>query len=85
MIFQTGHTEEYIRTNFLETYMDNLGILRWQSNNQIPFDDMLADFKIINDPSLKNPLNSHVFFDKEKLTNVFEQKIIQIQSLIMPR
>jgi hypothetical protein len=47
MIFQTGHTEEYIRTNFLETYMDNLGILRWQSNNQIPFDDMLADFKTL--------------------------------------
>jgi hypothetical protein len=47
MIFQTGHTEEYIRTNFFETYMDNLGILRWQSNNQIPFDDMLADFKTL--------------------------------------
>ena len=47
MRFQTGHTEEYIRTNFLETYMDNLGILRWQSNNQVPFDDMLADFKTL--------------------------------------
>ena len=65
MIFQTGHTEEYIRTNFLETYMDNLGILRWSSNNQIPFDDMLADFKTLELIDENTQLGSNLLREQE--------------------
>ena len=65
MIFQTGHTEEYIRTNFLETYMDNLGIVRWQSNNQIPFDDMLADFKTLELIDENTQLGSNLLREQE--------------------
>lgn len=65
MIFQTGHTEEYIRTNFLGTYMDNLGILRWQSNNQIPFDDMLADFKTLELIDENTQLGSNLLREQE--------------------
>jgi hypothetical protein len=65
MKFQTGHTEEYIRTNFLETYMDDQGILRWSSNNQIPFDDMLADFKTLELIDENTQLGSNLLREQE--------------------
>jgi hypothetical protein len=65
MKFQTGHTEEYIRTNFLETYMDDRGILRWSSNNQIPFDDMLADFKTLELIDENTQLGSNLLREQE--------------------
>ena len=47
MKFQTGHTEQYIREHFMGTRVDDQGIVRWLVNDQIPFDEMLADFRTL--------------------------------------
>jgi len=47
MKFQTGHTEQYIREHFVGTRVDDQGIVRWLVNDQIPFDEMLADFRTL--------------------------------------
>jgi len=46
--FQTGHTEEYIKNQFADTHTDSVGTLRWKTNDAIPFDDMLADFRSLD-------------------------------------
>jgi len=48
MKFQTGHTEQYIRDQFVDTHTDSVGTLRWSINDAIPFDDMLADFRSLD-------------------------------------
>ena len=47
MKFQTGHSEQYIRYEFEDTHIDSVGTLRWKINDAIPFDDMLADFRLL--------------------------------------
>ena len=43
----SGYGADRIRKEFADTYMYGKGILRWMTNQQIPFDDMLADFRTL--------------------------------------
>jgi hypothetical protein len=43
----SGFGADRIRKEFEDTYTDNRGIIRWMNNQQIPFDDMLADFRTL--------------------------------------
>ena len=45
MTYQTGYTEKVLMEQFMDAYIDNDHIVRWRSNDQIPFQDMLADFR----------------------------------------
>lgn len=45
MAYQTGHTEVELMKQFMDAYIDGNHIVRWRSNDQIPSDDMLADFR----------------------------------------
>ena len=45
MTYQTGYTEKVIMEQFMAAYIDDNHIVRWRSNDQIPFQDMLADFR----------------------------------------
>ena len=47
MKLQTGYTEDTIRNSFEDTYVDSTQVVRWKSNDQIPFQDMLADFRAL--------------------------------------
>jgi hypothetical protein len=43
----SGYGADRIRREFAETHTDDRGIIRWVTNQQIPFDDMLADFRTL--------------------------------------
>ena len=45
MATQTGYTEKVLMEQFTGAYIDHDHIVRWRSNDQIPFQDMLADFR----------------------------------------
>ena len=45
MANQTGYTDKQLMTQFMDAYIDDDHIVRWRSNDQIPFQDMLADFR----------------------------------------
>lgn len=45
MANQTGYTDKQLMTYFMDAYIDDDHIVRWRSNDQIPFQDMLADFR----------------------------------------
>ncbi len=45
MANQTGYSDKQLMTFFMDAYIDNDHIVRWRSNEQIPFQDMLADFR----------------------------------------
>ena len=45
MANHTGYTDKQLMTFFMDAYIDNDHIVRWRSNDQIPFQDMLADFR----------------------------------------
>ena len=45
--FQTGYTEKVLMEQFMGAYIDHEHIVRWRSNDQIPFQDMLADFRAL--------------------------------------
>ena len=47
MKLQTGYTEDTIRNSFADAYIDSTQVVRWKSNDQIPFQDMLADFRAL--------------------------------------
>ena len=47
MRLQTGYTEDTIRNSFEDAYVDSTQVVRWKSNDQIPFQDMLADFRAL--------------------------------------
>ena len=47
LINDSGYSKERIEKEFQDTFLDSTGILRWMSNAQIPFDDMLADFRTL--------------------------------------
>ena len=47
MKLQTGYTEDTIRNSFEDAYIDSTQVVRWKSNDQIPFQDMLADFRAL--------------------------------------
>ena len=41
--FETGYTAEEIINNFADAYMDG-DVVRWVSNDKVPFLDMVTDF-----------------------------------------
>lgn len=41
--FETGYTAEKITENFADAYLDG-DVVRWVSNDRVPFLDMLTDF-----------------------------------------
>ena len=45
MANHTGYTDKQLMTFFMDAYIDGDHIVRWRSNDQIPFQDMLADFR----------------------------------------
>ena len=45
MAYQTGYTEKVLMEQFMDAYIDGDHIVRWRSNDQIPFQDMLVDFR----------------------------------------
>ena len=47
MTYQTGYTEKVLMEQFMSAYIDGDHIVRWRSNDQIPFQDMLADFRAL--------------------------------------
>jgi len=47
MANQTGYTDKQLMTYFMDAYIDGDHIVRWRSNHQIPFQDMLADFRAL--------------------------------------
>jgi len=47
MTYQTGYTEKVLMEKFMGAYIDDNHIVRWRSNDQIPFQDMLADFRAL--------------------------------------
>jgi hypothetical protein len=65
MIFQTGHTEDTIRNSFADAYIDSTQVVRWKSNSQIPFDDMLADFKTLELIDENTQLGSNLLREQE--------------------
>ena len=65
LINDSGYTKERIEQEFQDTFIDNEGILRWTVNLQIPFDDMLADFRTLGLISEDVQLYSNLLREKE--------------------
>lgn len=65
MKFQTGYTEDIIRNSFGDAYIDNNQICRWKSNDHIPFQDMLADFRSLGLIEEDIQLGSSLLREKE--------------------
>ena len=42
---KTNYTDQQLMKYFMDSYIDGDHIVRWRSNDQIPFQDMLADFR----------------------------------------
>lgn len=42
---KTNYTDRELMKYFMDSYIDGDHIVRWRSNDQIPFQDMLADFR----------------------------------------
>ena len=65
------YTEDQIKDNFNGTnghtgaHLDSEGVVRWNSNDQIPFEDMLADFRTLGLIEEENQLHSNLLREKE--------------------
>ena len=77
MKFQTGHTEEYIRNQFTDTHTDSVGTLRWSINDAIPFDDMLADFRLLDLIDENIQLGSNLLREQENDEFLAKQGFLQ--------
>lgn len=65
MKFQTGYTEDNIKKYFQDAYIDVSRIVRWNSNHQIPFPDMLADFRALGLIDEDTQLGSSLLREKQ--------------------
>ena len=65
MKLQTGYTEDTIRNSFADAYIDSTQVVRWKSNDQIPFQDMLADFRALGLIDEDIQLGSSLLREKE--------------------
>lgn len=65
LINESGYTKERVEQEFQDTFVDNEGILRWTTNLQIPFDDMLADFRTLGLITEEVQLYSNLVREKE--------------------
>jgi len=65
MANHTGYTDKQLMTFFMDAYIDNDHIVRWRSNDQIPFQDMLADFRAMGWIDEDAQLGSSLLREKE--------------------
>ena len=65
LINDCGYTEDRVRQEFQDTFVDREGILRWMINGEIPFNDMLADFRTLDLISEDVQLYSNLLREKE--------------------
>ena len=65
LINDLGYSKERIEHEFQDTFVDNEGILRWTTNLQIPFQDMLADFRTLGLIDEEVQLHSNLVREKE--------------------
>ena len=65
MANQTGYTDKQLMTQFMDAYIDGDHIVRWRSNDQIPFQDMLADFRAMGLIDEDAQLGSSLLREKE--------------------
>jgi hypothetical protein len=67
----SNYGEQKLRDNWYgsngETgaHIDEQGVVRWNSNGQIPFEDMLADFRTLGFITEDNQLHSNLLREKE--------------------
>ena len=60
----SGYGADRIREEFADTFLDG-DILKWTVNGQIPFDDMLADFRTLGLITEEVQLYSNLVREKE--------------------
>ena len=65
LINESGFTEDRVRAEYKDTFVDPDGILRWMINLQIPFQDMLADFRTLGLITEEVQLYSNLVREKE--------------------
>ena len=71
LINDSGYNEDQIKDNFEGTngetgaHIDDQGVVRWNSNDQIPFEDMLHDFRELGLIDEENQLHSNLLREKE--------------------
>ena len=71
LVNDSRYNEDQIRDNFYGTnghtgaHIDDNGVVRWNSNNNIPFEDMLADFRTLGLIEEQNQLHSNLLREKE--------------------
>ena len=65
MANHTGYTDRQLMTFFMDAYIDHDHIVRWRSNDQIPFQDMLADFRSMGWIDEDAQLGSSLLREKE--------------------
>jgi hypothetical protein len=65
MRLRTNYTEDTIRKSFKDAYIDHDQIVRWMSNDQIPFQDMLSDFRALGLIDEDIQLGSSLLREKE--------------------
>jgi len=65
MKYQTGYTEKVLMEQFTGAYIGHDHIVRWRSNDQIPFQDMLADFRALGLIDEDAQLGSSLLREKE--------------------
>ncbi len=71
LVNDSRYTADQIRDNFNGTnghtgaHIDAEGVVRWNSNDQIPFEDMLHDFRELNLINEESQLHSNLLREKE--------------------
>lgn len=65
MVNDLGHSEEKVRQHFEDAYIDNEGVVRWMVNQQIPFNDLLTDFRTLGLITEDVHLYSNLLREKE--------------------
>ena len=65
LINDLGYSRERVEQEFQDTFVDTDGILRWMTNLQIPFDDLLADFRTLGLITEEVQLYSNLVREKE--------------------
>ena len=71
LVNDSRYTADQIRDNFNGTnghtgaHIDAEGVVRWNSNDQIPFNDMLTDFRTLDLINEENHLHSNLLREKE--------------------
>ena len=76
LVNECNYSKERLEQEYQDTFIDSDGILRWMTNNEIPFDDMLADFRTLGLISEDVQLYSNLLREKETdefWTNYFDK------------